>query len=209
MARKKSVSGRSKGVDAVNRLFIQAERINKKLRALEKAEMYGIYASKKLIIEVSQTKGVEIVKTKSGRHFVRVSKGLTTQQQRAIQSTFKSFLGSNVSTPTQILRIRKNTREKITQTLSEKIGREASDEDIDKFFEVISYQQEARQDSIFNYISPSEFYILADEGVSRGLSDERFWTDLIVPHVPQEVVNNQYIRDECKYLYQKYFREVR
>ena len=81
--------------------------------------------------------------------------------------------------------------------------------DIDKFFEVISYQQEARQDSIFNYISPSEFYILADEGVSRGLSDERFWTDLIVPHVPQEVVNNQYIRDECKYLYNKYFREVR
>lgn len=209
MARKKSVSGRSRGVDAVNRLFIQSERINKKLRALEKADMYGIYASKKLIIEVSQTKGVKILKTKRGRHFVRVSKGLTTQQQRAILSTFKSFLESNVSTPTQILRVRKNTRKKITQTLSEKIGREASDKDIDKFFEVISYQQEARQDSIFNYISPSEFYILADEGVSRGLSDERFWTDLIVPHVPQEVVNNQYIRDECKYLYYKYFREVR
>lgn len=205
MARKKSVSGRSRGVSAVNRLFIQTERVNKRLRSLEKAGMYGIYASKKLIMEIEDTYGISIHRSKSGRHTIKITNKLTTQQYRAIDVTLKKFLNSKVSTPTQIRSIRKKTREKIRQTLSEQVGEEASDKDIDRFFEINEYAKQARQDTIFNYINPSDFRRLAYEGKERGLSGDNFFKELIVPYIPEEVVNNKYIRDECIYLYNKYF----
>lgn len=205
MARKKSVSGRSRGVTAVNRLFLEAERVNKILRALEKAGMYGVYASKRLEADVSDTYGISIHRSKSGRHTIKVSKKLTTQQYRAVDVALKKFLSSKVATPTQITRVRKKTREKIKQTLSEQVGREASDEDVDKFFEINEYAKQARQDTIFNYINPSDFRRLASEGKERGLTGDNFFKELIVPYIPEDVVNNKYIRDECIYLYNKYF----
>lgn len=205
MARKKSASGRSRGVTAVSRLFIQAERVNKRLRALEKAGMYGIYASKKLAMEVNDTYGISIHRSKSGRHSIKITNKLTTQQYRAIDVTLKKFLNSKVSTPTQIKITRQKTREKIKQTLSEQVGEQATDEDVDKFYEINEYAKQAKQDTIFNYINPSDFRRLAYEGKERGLSGDNFFNELIVPYIPEEVVNNKYIRDECIYLYNKYF----
>lgn len=205
MARKKSVSGRSRGVTAVNRLFIKTERANKILRALDNAGMYGIYASKRLKADVSDTYGITIHRSKSGRHTIKIAKKLTAQQYRAIDATLKKFLSSKVASPVQITTIRKKTREKIRQTLSEQVGKEATDKDIDKFFEVNEYAKQARQDTVFNYINPSDFRRLAYEGKERGLSGDNFFKELIVPYIPEDVVNNKYIRDECIYLYNKYF----
>lgn len=205
MARKKSVSGRSRGVTAVNRLFIKAERVNRKLRALEKAGMYGLYASKRLEADVNDTYGITIHRSKSGRHTIKITNKLTTQQYRAVDATLKKFLSSKVASPVQITSIREKTREKIKQTLSEQVGAEATDEDVDKFFEINEYAKQARQDTIFNYIDPSDFRRLAYEGKERGLSGDNFFKELIVPYIPEEVVNNKYIRDECIYLYNKYF----
>ena len=205
MARKKSVSGRSRGVTAVNRLFIEAEKVNKILRALEKAGMYGVYASKRLEADISDTYGVTIRRSKSGRHTVQVAKKATPQQFRAIDVALKKFLSSSVASPTQSTRVRKKTREKIRQTLSEQVGIEATDKDVDKFFEINEYAKQAKQDTIFNYINPSDFRRLAYEGKERGLSGDNFFKELIVPYIPEDVVNNKYIRDECIYLYNKYF----
>ena len=205
MARKKSVSGRSRGVTEVSRLMIQAERINKKLRRLEKAGMYGIYASKRLEADVSDTYGITIHRSKSGRHTIKIANKVTTQQYRAIDAALKKFLRSKVASPIQISSIRKKTREKIKQTLSEQVGVEATDKDVDKFFEINEYAKQAKQDTIFNYIEPSDFRRLAIEGKERGLSGDNFFKELIVPYIPQDVVNNKYIRDECIYLYNKYF----
>lgn len=205
MARKKSVSGRSRGVTAVNRLFIEAERVNRILRALEKAGMYGTYASKRLEADISDTYGVTIRRSKSGRHTIQVAKKVTPQQFRAIDVALKKFLRSSVASPTQITRVRKKTREKIKQTLSEQVGVEATDKDVDKFFEINEYAKQAKQDTIFNYINPSDFRRLAYEGKERGLSGDNFFKELIVPYIPEDVVNNKYIRDECIYLYNKYF----
>ena len=205
MARKKSVSGRSRGVTAVNRLFIEAERVNRKLRALEKAGMYGIYASKRLESDISDTYGITIQRSRSGRRSIKIVNKLTAQQYRAVDIALKKFLKSKVSTPTQITIIRKKTREKIKQTLSEQVGEKATDKDVDKFYEINEYARQAKQDTIFNYITPSEFRRLAYEGRARGLSGDNFFKELIVPHIPETVVNNKYIRDECIYLYNKYF----
>lgn len=65
MARQKSVSGRSRGVSAVQRLFLQAEKINKRLRALEKADLYGTYKSRELQEFAQQTSGVNLNVSKS------------------------------------------------------------------------------------------------------------------------------------------------
>lgn len=202
MARKKSASGRSRGVTAVSRLFIQAERVNKRIKALEKAGLYGVYKTRQLQEFASRTKGIEIKRTVSGKHTVSISKRLTVPQTRLINKKLQEFLDSRLSTPSGIKKARQNMRAKIAKTLEGATGKEMSDADVDKFLDIAKYAEKVRQSSILEYIDPSEFMVLVEQARSENLSATG-WTELLNNYVQ---INNEYMRKEAEELYYKYVR---
>ena len=201
MARKKSASGRSRGVSAVQRIMIQTERINKRLRALERAGLYGTYKSRELQEFISRTAGVVIKRSKKGTHTVKITNPrMTTQQERLISKKFNEFLGSSLSTPIGIKKARANMRKKIGETLSDQIGRTMSESDVDKFLDIAKYAERVRQASILEYIDPSQFMVLVEQAKSTNLSEEG-WISLLNKYVK---INNETMREEAKDLYNRY-----
>lgn len=202
MARKKSASGRSRGVTAVSRLFIQAERVNKRIKALEKAGLYGLYKTRQLQEFASRTKGIEIKRTVSGKHTVSISRKLTVPQTRLINKKLQEFLDSRLSTPSGIKKARQNMRNKIAKTLEGATGKEMSDADVDRFLDIAKYSEKVRQASILEYIDPSEFMVLVEQARSDNLSVDG-WVNLLNNYVQ---INNEYMRKEAEELYYKYVR---
>ena len=202
MARKKSASGRSRGVTAVSRLFIQAERVNKRIRALEKAGLYGVYKTRQLQEFASRNKGIEIKRTVSGKHTVSISRRLTIPQTRLINKKLQEFLDSRLSTPSGIRKARQNMRAKIAKTLEGATGKEMSDADVDKFLDIAKYSEKVRQASILEYIDPSEFMVLVEQARSDNLTADG-WVNLLNSYVS---INNEYMRKEAEELYYKYVR---
>lgn len=200
MARKRSASGRSRGVSAVQRLFIQAEKINKRIKALEKSDLYGTYKSRELQQFAKETAGVTIKISRSGKHTITVSGNLRPQQIRLITKKFNEFLSSPYSTPVGINRARASMRKKLTQTLSEQLGKDITDKDVDKFLDIAKYAERVRQASILEYIDPSEFMAIVSYAKDQGMSQDA-WVSLLNQYV---TINNETMREEAKYLFNKY-----
>ena len=200
MARKRSASGRSRGVSAVQRLFIQAEKINKRIKALEKADLYGTYKSRELQQFAKETAGVTIKISRSGKHTITVSGSLRPQQIRLITKKFNEFLTSPYSTPVGINRARASMRKKLTQTLSEQLGKDITDKDVDKFLDIAKYAERVRQASILEYIDPSEFMAIVSYAKDQSMGQDA-WVSLLNQYV---TINNETMREEAKYLYNKY-----
>lgn len=200
MARKRSASGRSRGVSAVQRLFIQAEKINKRIKALEKADLYGTYKSRELQQFAKETAGVKISTSRSGKHKISVSSNLRPQQIRLITKKFGEFLSSPYSTPVGITKARASMRKKLTQTLSEQLGKKVSDKDVDKFLDIAKYAERVRQASILEYIDPSEFMTIVSYAKDKSMEQDA-WVSLLNQYV---TINNQTMREEAQYLYEKY-----
>ena len=198
MPRKKSVSGRSRGVDAVNRIMIQAERINKQIRRLEKAGNYGSYKSKELMEFASRNRYVSIKKARgSKRHRLIVKKvRMSIANQRLISKKFDEVLKSKAFYNKGIEEIRRETRKKVTKTLSEEMGRELSEEEVDTFYEIAKY----KETEILNKINPSEFYQLVMEAKEKNYGVDE-WINLLNNYVE---INNEYIRKSAEKLYNKY-----
>lgn len=198
MPRKKSVSGRSRGVDAVNRIMIQAERINKQLRRLEKAGNYGSYKSKELMEFASRNRYVSIKKAiGSKRHRLIVKKvRMSIANQRLISKKFDEVLKSKAFYNKGIEEIRRETRKKVTKTLSEEMGRDLTEEEVDTFYEIAKY----KETEILNKINPSEFYQLVMEAKEKNYGVDE-WINLLNNYVE---INNEYIRKSAEKLYNKY-----
>lgn len=198
MPRKKSVSGRSRGVDAVNRIMIQAERINKQLRRLEKAGNYGSYKSKELMEFASRNRYVSIKKARgSKRHRLIVKKvRMSIANQRLISKKFDEVLKSKAFYNKGIEEIRRETRKKVTKTLSEEMGRDLTEEEVDTFYEIAKY----KETEILNKINPSEFYQLVMEAKEKNYGVDE-WINLLNNYVE---INNEYIRKSAEKLYNKY-----
>ena len=202
MPRKMSTRGRSRGVTNVNRLMIQAERINKKLRSLEKAGLYGKYRSKELMEFVSRERELSIKKSKgSKRHRLVVNKiRMTVQQEKYLIKHLKAFEKSKALTPTGIKNIETKVRSKVKQTLSERMGREASDEDVERLYNVFEYSSQTHQASILDLIDPSTFFYIVNTCIERNYSSDTFFTILC----QYADINNDYYRREAEYLYNKF-----
>lgn len=202
MPRKKSTRGRSRGVTGVNRLMIQAERINKKIRSLEKAGLYGKYRSKELMEFVSRQPELSIKKSKgSKRHRLVVKKiRMTVQQQKYLIKHLKAFEKSKALTPTGIKNIETNVRSKVKQTLSERMEREATDEDVERLYNVFEYSGQTHQASILDLIDPSTFFYIVNTCIERNYSSDTFFTILC----QYADINNDYYRREAEYLYNKF-----
>lgn len=202
MPRKKSASGRSRGVSAVSRVFIQAEKVNKRIKALEKAGLYGIHKTRKLQEFASRTKGIEIKRSKSGKHTIKISSKLNVPQTRLINKKLQEFLDSRLSTPSGIRKARQNMKAKIAKTLEGATGKEMSEADVDKFLDIAKYSEKVRQASILEYIDPSEFMVLVEQARSDNLTADG-WVELLNAYVS---INNEYMRKEAEELYYKYVR---
>ena len=204
MPRKKSVSGRSRGVNAVNRVMIQAERINKELRRLEKSGQFGKYKSKELIEFVSRRPSLQMVRSrKTKRHAIRVIRAkMTAPETRLVYRTFDDVLKSKSFTKLGIQNIERKIRKKLTTTLSEELGRKVTDAELEKFYEIIDYKKKVQQESILDKIDPSTFWRLVNIAISERMS-ETSWISMLENYVQ---INNEYMREEAKELYNKYVR---
>lgn len=202
MARKRSVSGRARAKTAENKLFIQAQKINRRLRALERGGEYGAYKSKDLMQYVSRTPYLSIKKAKgSKRHRLVISKVPKTMGQiRETMRKLGNIIKSKVFHPTGIKRVRKETRQKLLSTLSEQAGRKLTDRDVDMFYDIIDYSEEANQSSILDEIDPSLFMYLVNVAKERGYGVSQ-WINLLSNYAS---INNEYRRKEAEELYYKF-----
>lgn len=202
MPRKRSVSGRARAKTAENALQLQAEKINRRLRSLEKAGNYGVYKSKELIRFAQSNPYVTIKKSRgSRRHRLIISKiKKTIAETRLIRKKLSNIMKSKVFSNVGISQVRKETRESLKQTLGERRGEEITEADVDRFYEIAEYASKAREGSIMEKIDPSKFEELVAEAKERNL-DVDSWVSLLSEYV---IINNDYMRKEAEELYYKY-----
>lgn len=202
MPRKRSVSGRARAKTAENALQLQAEKINKRLRSLERAGEYGKYKSKELIRFAQTNPYLDIKKTKkSNRHILTIKKvKLPIAEVRLIKKKFTEVLKSKVFSKIGILRARREMRKSLKETLEEQYGKDIYNKDIDMFYDIAEYANETQQESILDKINPSEFFALVNIAKERSMSLPS-WINMLNDYVQ---INNDYMRKEAEELYYKY-----
>ena len=202
MPRKKSVSGRAKAKTVENTLKLQAEKINKRLRSLEKAGEYGSRYTRDLIRFAQSNPFITIKKgKKSKRHRIVLSTAkMPMAQLRLIRKKFTEVLRSKVFSRIGIIRARKEQRKSLRETLEEQYGKDFTNEDLDKFYELTEYAKQTQQESILDKIPPSEFFALVQVASERNMSISA-WINLLNNYVQ---INNDYMRKEAEELYYKY-----
>ena len=198
MARKKSVSGRSRGVTEVNRIMLQTERINKALRRLEKAGRYGTYKSKELLEFVSRNRSLSVKKSRgSKRHRIVVNKlRLTSQERRNISQKFKEVLKSQAFTPSGIEKIEDKIRIKIKENLKGQLDREPSKFELEMFYRVLKYRKEL---DALKSDHPSEYWQLVLDAIAQG-KDESAFLDSVKNYAD---LNNEEMRKSAQRLYEQ------
>ena len=203
MPRKKSVSGRARATNAENQLQLQAEKITKRLRSLEKAGEYGKLNAQKELIRFAQTNPFVSIKKSRGskRRRLIVSKlKKTIAEQRLIRKKFTTFLKSKVSSVAGIRQARLKMEESLAETLSGQINEKATQEDIDRFIDIADYAEKASAESILDKMTASAFNTLVHEAVKESKSLPQ-WFNMLNDYV---LINNDYMRNEAEELYYKY-----
>ena len=201
MPRKKSVSGRKRIPTAESRLKLQVDKINKRIKSLERHGNFGVYTGKTLTEYVSRSPFLSLKKARgSKRHRVLLKnlKQATMGQLKEMHVKFKRILGARTFTNIGIKNVREETRAKVKQTLTGIAGSELTDEDVDTFYELLSY----KDNKILEQIQPSDFYALITEAQERDASLDD-WVSMLSQFVD---TNNKYIRKSAKDLYNKYVR---
>lgn len=200
MARKRTPSGRARIVTPASKIYLQAEKINKRIRSLEKNKMFGSYKSKELIQFVRNYNSFLLLSRNRGSKRFRLKiknlREATAGQIRLITKKLRETLRAKGFSPIGIKGIRKQTRQEVAKTLGGMVGRELSDKDTDLFYEIIKY----KTDEIISKIGPSEFYVLVDVARQGNYSVDA-WVNLIDNYIE---VNNESIRKACEYLYYKF-----
>ena len=121
---------------------------------------------------------------------------MSIANQRLISKKFEEVLKSKAFYNKGIEEIRRETRKKVTKTLSEEMGRELTEEEVDTFYEIAKY----KETEILNKINPSEFYQLVMEAKEKNYGVDE-WINLLNNYVE---INNEYIRKSAEKLYNKY-----
>lgn len=203
MPRKKSVTGRARIKTAENTLQLQAERVTKRIRSLEKTGEYGkLMAQKKLMRFVQINPFVSIRKSRgSKRRRLFVSKAKKTiAQQRDIRLALQRFLQSKVSSQIGIKKARANMRKSLSETLSGIKGDSVSDAEVDKFIEIAEYADQSMQVNIIEKIGKSEFQSLVNDAKELGKNVPQ-WIDTLNDYIS---INNDYMRNQAEELYYRF-----
>ena len=202
MPRKRSVAGRAKRVTEESKLRLQAEKITRRFRSLERGRNFGVYTGKSLLEFASRNPLVSIKKSRgSKRHRVLLGKlkQATEGQLAKISTVFSHALKAKTFSNIGIENTRKETRKKIKETLSGIADRAISNKDVDIFFEVIKHQS----DAILNKIKPSDFMAMVFEAQDKNYGVES-WINMLEQVIT--IGNNDYMRKSAEYLYYKYVK---
>lgn len=199
MPRKKTVSGRARVMTAENRINRQIDRINRRFRDLEKGGNYGTYKSRELQEFVSRNPFLVIKRSRgSKRHKLMVMnlRKATAGQLKLITKKFSEVLKSKVFSNAGIERVRRETRKKVSETLSERMGREMTKEEVDVFYDIAKN----KESSILDQMTSSQFWTLVMVAKDMSASLDT-WVSLLKDYA---TINNEYLREEAKDLYYKY-----
>lgn len=199
MPRKKTVSGRARVMTAENRINRQIDRINRRFRGLEKGDNYGTYKSRELQEFVSRNPFLVIKRSRgSKRHKLMVMnlRKATAGQLKLITKKFSEVLKSKVFSNAGIERVRRETRKKVSETLSERMGREMTKEEVDVFYDIAKN----KESSILDQMTSSQFWTLVMVAKDMSASLDT-WVSLLKDYA---TINNEYLREEAKDLYYKY-----
>lgn len=209
MARKRSASGRARARTMENNLNVQVlSRVNKAIRSLEKGGNFGKWKSKELLRFISQTRGLSLKKGKrSKRHKVYLVKSrISPQDHKLISKKLKEILKSRAFSNIGIEKIKVETRQKLAETLGEDLGRKATDEDIERFYDIVNNVSKAKQESLLSRVEPSDFNHLVIESNKYKYSEDKFAIELATIANIDDInsLNNMYLRMEARDLYYKY-----
>lgn len=194
MPRKRSISGRSRRSTITSNIYVQTEKINKRLRSLDRAGNFGKYKGKELLTFVKDSKFLRM----SRRKRLKVSRlrEATFGQLALISKKFKSIINSKGFSNIGIKKIREETRAKVKEYFENVNERTLTNKDLDMFFELTRY----KKNEILDKIPPSDFFNLVMEAQSKN-EDEEGFLELLSNYVK---INNQDLRTEAKKLYYKY-----
>lgn len=197
MARKR-VTGRARSVTKESRFLLTLDKVNRKLKQLDKNQVYGTYSTKKMLKQIQKEGKINYKRDRQEKIKVDVDK-LSASQLRYYQKVFESFLKSKTSSPIGLKEVRTKTRESLKDTLGQISDKEISDQDVDKFYELVA-------DEDFRYladkIGDSEMYILIEYAKDNALSEDSF-VNLIEQYM---TVNNEDVRNIASDLYNKFVR---
>ncbi len=202
MARKRSSGGRARRVTPASKIYLQAEKINRRIRNLERNNLFGNYKSRELIrfaknygtyLSLNRGRG-----SKRARLRIRNLREATLGQLKVITKKFTETLKAKAFSTVGIKKIRVETRKEVAKTLGGMIGRKLTDKDTDLFYEIIKY----KTDEIISRIGPSEFFVLVETARQANYSVEA-WVMAINMYVE---INNDVMRKAAEYLYEKFVK---
>jgi hypothetical protein len=173
-------------------------KVNKRLRSLEKSGNYNSYASKKLFNRLD-TKSINVLNKARNKKIlsVKVTRGLTNTQLKAIQKASSQFLRSKTSTAKGIERTREQTKKSMLESLKTTMDSDITKDDIDDYYDMLS-------DRDFWYfadkLGASTLWQIIDEAKEKNMSESQFISTLeLYITIPDEDIRNKAIR-----LYNKY-----
>ena len=197
MPRKKSISGRSKGLTIESRLIRNIEKTNKALNRLEKVRAYGKYSSRK-ILDLANVPAFTY-KRRSINKF-KLSKSpskLTTSEQLFYLKTFEKFLKSSTSSVSGIEKAKSEIKEKVRKGLSEIAEEQLTDEDVEDFYDM-HYNDDYKY--FTQFIDDSDIYALIREAKKYDWDENKFISGL----EQLMTINIEETRNRAIRLYNKY-----
>lgn len=116
------------------------QKVNKRLRNLERGDNYNSWASKKLFERLDAKSLGVLDKTRKGKHIrsVKLNKGLTNTDLHAIQKASRQFLTSKTSTSRGIADVEERTKDSMYKDLKIDKNRNISRKDVETYYEMLS-----------------------------------------------------------------------
>lgn len=180
---------------------MQIEKVNKRLRSLERTGNYSSYASKKLFNRLDSETIKALQKTRKGKIVKGVKlppTGLTNTQLIAVQKATRQFLVSKTSTPRGIQNVKASVIDAIKRTMSEDDARKISDEDAQFYFDMLG---ESDFDYFSDKIGASTLWTLIDTAIEKNHS-QNTWLKTLNNYINFE--NDADVREKAINLYSKY-----
>lgn len=124
----------------LNETRTMIEKVNKRLRNLEKGGNYNSYASKKLFTRLDAKSLGVLQRTKKGRKIraIKLNPRLTNTDLHAIQKASRQFLKSATSTSRGIERVAISTKTSMLKTLNIDPNMEVSKKDVEDYYDMLS-----------------------------------------------------------------------
>lgn len=174
MARKKSISGRSRGLTIQSRLIRSIEKTNKLLNKLDAARLYDRYSSRR-ILKLANAPAFKYNRKSKFKFKIRDVKSLNRQEQLFYLKNFEKFLKSKTSTVGGVESAKEDIREKVRKGLSEIAGKKLTDEDVEDFYD-LHYNDDYKY--FLQFIDDSDLYALIQEAKEKSCSENQFLSAL-------------------------------